>query len=455
MPCDEVTDEFVSTVKCRILNRHPLLTYLLMHSSIPRILQLRHLIPLALLAVTQLNEAAAIPLTAFSASSQVRIDENHFPPQFDRVSFHGQDSTGSIDTSVASSGTLSSPVSYSNTTETGTVTADGEATLRYRIDDAGFWAGYFVFDYDLSVSFAGDPIGKSIGQLTSGGADLSFEYNGVAQLHTITRGFASSGPPRGNSMNASLGVSESFGGDPAKQVTTRSGKQRIVARLGDAAFLGSAKDIPLTTESTFVPVTDEKVTIEIEQNDVPPQAHGPDDIQGIRLTGHGSPVESGGYGNSELVFHRGQESSSGVTLLQAQSSVAALTAPNYVTGYLFLNNGGGNFTSFTLPDALPGGQSEFEIRYNQVAYSLSVGDVFDFTQFGSGGVESFILGDISQAEMIDSQFEIPFTFGVTNVAGSDASFVSVPLVPVPEPSGVVLLGLAAAMMFVPRKNQFR
>jgi len=46
------------------------------------------------------------------------------------------------------------------------------------------------------------------------------------------------------------------------------------------------------------------------------------------------------------------------------------------------------------------------------------------------GVDAFVLAKIDESEQISSQVDMPFTIGVTTIAGSDANFVAVPLIPV-------------------------
>lgn len=104
-----------------------------------------------------------------------------------------------------------------------------------------------------------------------------------------------------------------------------------------------------------------------------------------------------------------------------------------VTGYLFMNTGGGDFTSFTIPEALAGGDDEFKIMFEQEAYDLSVGEIFSFSgQTGSTEVDSFILTGIDESEMFSSAAEVPFTFGLTNWDDTYTEFVAIPLVPLPD-----------------------
>ncbi len=174
-----------------------------------------------------------------------------------------------------------------------------------------------------------------------------------------------------------------------------------------------------------------------EDDEQPPPARQPAYIAGINLTANlqqlaaataeteerifpfsqfGSPVVTGGYGDTDLVYHRG--------------STEQEIAPDYTTGYLFLNDQGGNFTSFTIPEALPGGDSQFRINLDGQGFDLAAGDVFDFTTFDTNGVDSFLVVGIDESETISPQVDMPFTIGVTTLAGSDASFLAVPVISV-------------------------
>jgi len=209
-------------------------------------------------------------------------------------------------------------------------------------------------------------------------------------------------------------------------------------RAADSTFPGASESNALGPHGGAFRPGNGAVTSGVGGNDVPPAAQIPTGISGIRLTAlsgssqlaasmageestyamssYGNPVVTGGFGDTEVVYHQG--------------STDQELALKYTSGYLFMNNGGGNFTSFTIPDALPGGDSQFRINWNGVGHDLSVGDVFDFTTLDPAGVDTFVLAEIDETEQISPQVDMPFTIGVTTAAGSDANFVAVPLIPV-------------------------
>lgn len=255
---------------------------------------------------------------------------------------------------------------------------------------------------------------------------------------------------------------------------------RQIWRTGSSTYPGQSKDNPLGSESGGNRPSDNTVTTNLKKNDEPPFAQLPSDISGINLTAqrtarlaaastltesdestfamslYGSPVLTGGYGDVNAIYHRTTETSGTVALVQSEGAqISTVTSPVYTTGYLFMNNGGGNFTSFTIPDALPGGDSQFRINLNGEGYDLAAGQVFEFTTIDSAGVDSFMLVDIDESEMISPEAGAPFVFGVTNASDSDASFAVVPLVPiqVPEPGtlAVVLFGILGTLFYSGRR----
>jgi len=225
----------------------------------------------------------------------------------------------------------------------------------------------------------------------------------------------------------------------------------LLFSFDDAPLLGAAAQAPLPPDSfPLNPPPQQEIEDAIDEEEEPPSAHLPGDIAGINLTSFSSPVESNGYGNTETTYFGGSVEMSTPALTRLSNSQAAATnavAPSYVAGYLFLNNGGSNFTSFVLPEALASGDSQFRINLDGEGFDLSIGDVFDFTAFDAEGVESFLLVGIDESETIPVISESqPFTFGMTFATGAHSGFVAVPLVQVPELRTLALASLGVTFL---------
>ena len=124
--------------------------------------------------------------------------------------------------------------------------------------------------------------------------------------------------------------------------------------------------------------------------------------------------------------------------------------PTIARGYLYQVEGT-RFAQFTIPDPLPGGDSDFQLSFDGHLYSYHVGDIFDFTLYNPDGLSSFYLLGIDESEMIDPDaVHAPFVSGLSFTTEGVAQVWQTPLLSssaVPEPSSVVMLGLGSIGMF--------
>ena len=123
--------------------------------------------------------------------------------------------------------------------------------------------------------------------------------------------------------------------------------------------------------------------------------------------------------------------------------------PELAIGFGFTNNNENRFKSFEIPEALPQGDSEFAIVYQNKAYLLNAGVEFDFTEIDENGFDSFLLLNIDESELIDVEGNShpPFTFGLSFMNNGMADFSTFALIYVPEPSAsmfalVFMFGIA-------------
>lgn len=126
--------------------------------------------------------------------------------------------------------------------------------------------------------------------------------------------------------------------------------------------------------------------------------------------------------------------------------------PVFATGYEYRVDGS-RFASFTIPDALPGGDDLFQLEFQGVLYDLMAGNVFDFTAIDPFGASQFVLRGIDASEMVDPNVNPPFvsglsftTEGIANVRQtaltSDVGTVT------PEPTSLALAGFAGLGMAI-------
>ena len=124
--------------------------------------------------------------------------------------------------------------------------------------------------------------------------------------------------------------------------------------------------------------------------------------------------------------------------------------PIVATGFVYTQGeGGANFASLIIPDALPGGQDLFTLEFllggTVFSTALGVGETFDFTALDPLGVAQFSILGIEPSEGIDPTD--PFVVGLTFVAGNFRSVLSIDAItvdtdavaPIPLPAPVALL----------------
>lgn len=168
------------------------------------------------------------------------------------------------------------------------------------------------------------------------------------------------------------------------------------------------------------------------------QAIYPQQVAGAFLT---LPVTSD-YGQDSLIYVGPRKTAASISSL-LPIAVAALDSEVWAIGYHYLAEGA-NFASFLLPSALPGGDVVFELVVNGTSYLLQSGTEFDFTSIATGGVSEFQLLGINPDERIDPLGSAPFVTGMTFTNPGLVTMRQVAITPasVPEPSSLILLGLA-------------
>jgi hypothetical protein len=106
-----------------------------------------------------------------------------------------------------------------------------------------------------------------------------------------------------------------------------------------------------------------------------------------------------------------------------------------------------NFTSVLIPDPLPGGDGTFELLVAGRSFSLIAGTEFDFTTIAAGGVGSFSIRGIDPGEHLDPTNPAAFVTGLKFAGAGSTTVLMTPVTTaaaIPEPAGVVLVGLGAA-----------
>jgi hypothetical protein len=120
--------------------------------------------------------------------------------------------------------------------------------------------------------------------------------------------------------------------------------------------------------------------------------------------------------------------------------------PDYAAGYLYEADGS-NFASFTVPNALPGGDDLFSLAFGGMTHTLQAGQAFNFTDYVIGGVSEFQLLGIDLSEQVDPSQLPPFVSGFKFIDDGVVTLTQTPLLAqaaaVPEPASLVIWGVGA------------
>jgi hypothetical protein len=125
--------------------------------------------------------------------------------------------------------------------------------------------------------------------------------------------------------------------------------------------------------------------------------------------------------------------------------------PDYAAGYLYEADGS-NFASFTVPNALPGGDDLFSLAFGGMTHTLQAGQAFNFTDYVPGGVSEFQLLGIDLSEQVDPTQLPPFVSGFKFIDDGVVTLTQTPLLAqaaaVPEPASLAIWSIGAIGMAV-------
>lgn len=95
--------------------------------------------------------------------------------------------------------------------------------------------------------------------------------------------------------------------------------------------------------------------------------------------------------------------------------------PPIAVGYAYAIEAGSTtrFESVLIPTPLPRGDGQFSVEFEGMVQPLVAGSVFDFKDYVEGGVTSFRIVGIDEAEAVDPEDATAFVTGLTFVAGDD------------------------------------
>jgi hypothetical protein len=110
--------------------------------------------------------------------------------------------------------------------------------------------------------------------------------------------------------------------------------------------------------------------------------------------------------------------------------------PDYATGYEYASNI--NFKSVLIPQALPGGQSTFELVVGDKTFTLEAGKRFWFAKDGGfpDGVPTFTIRGINLVEHLDPTNMNAFVTGLTWMEGNGANQTTMRPIVKTEPAGL-------------------
>ena len=151
-----------------------------------------------------------------------------------------------------------------------------------------------------------------------------------------------------------------------------------------------------------------------------------------------APV-SGDYGRDAPIYFG--DTPSTTLLALTESNTTALSAVGY--GFVTADANGLKFAKLYLPDELPGGMTSLDLLFGNTKVAVSAGDIFDFTQYATGGVEAFSFAGIDPGLGLDPFDSPAIPIGLQFTGDGVGEFYSLTFSPVPEPSTLALLGMGA------------
>ncbi len=128
--------------------------------------------------------------------------------------------------------------------------------------------------------------------------------------------------------------------------------------------------------------------------------------------------------------------------------------PEIAIGYDYQLDGN-EVTSVLIPEALPGGDTEFEIVVDGQSAPLFAGTEFNFqNELGILADDSFQIRGIDPAEGLDPDDAAAFVTGLTFADPNSSSTLTMTPVTVPEPSSLALaaIGIVGLLSILARKN---
>jgi hypothetical protein len=120
--------------------------------------------------------------------------------------------------------------------------------------------------------------------------------------------------------------------------------------------------------------------------------------------------------------------------------------PLLASGYRYAVEGS-RFATFVVPDALPNGDQEFELLWNDERYALRAGQVFDFRSIDPLGARHFDLEGLS-LEIDNTASKAPFVSGFTFTdEGLATVYQAAHVSSVPEPSSILVFAVGGTIIF--------